>query len=346
MVILSHLSGAPGFFTLPENTSDVLGSTGVRIFFVLSGFLITTLLLREQEKQGSIHLGKFFTRRVFRILPAFFFFLFILKLASVLGSILLLPGDIAKASLFLIDYCRWDSTSNFVRHIWSLSVEEQFYLIWPAGIWLLGFRRAKWIAVFSLVASPVWRIAVIYLFPGNSLLVFREFDCVSDALAAGCVLALLQISLTNSPTYLAILRSQFMHLVPILVLFAASLNGHPHVYLGIAISAINIGIAFYLHRCIVFPPAFLNLLPLRLIGLMSYSLYLWQQVFCSEHDGMARWPWLAALAATFAVSAFSYYLVESPFIQLAGKLLKRPQAGLSPFYAGLPSTSMKVAAGK
>ncbi len=91
LVIVSHLSGAPGFFTLPDTLANVFGDIGVRVFFVLSGFLITSILIAENKKWGKISLGRFYIRRCFRIFPAFYLFLFALGVASSAKSILLLP---------------------------------------------------------------------------------------------------------------------------------------------------------------------------------------------------------------------------------------------------------------
>lgn len=328
MVVLSHLSGAPGFFTLPGGTADWLGETGVRIFFVLSGFLITTLLLAEYTKNGEVNLLLFYIRRCFRIFPAFYLYLLVLAALSAFSWILLLPGDLAKAALYVVDYCPWDSTSNFVRHIWSLSVEEQFYLVWPVAIWALGIRRAKWIAVISIIASPFWRIAVISFFPVATETLFRRFDCLTDALATGCLLACIGGSLSGSAQYRAILRSRWMHLLPVIVLAAAATDGHPHLYLFVSDSVMHLGIALYMHRAILYPPRFLNLLVLRQIGLMSYSVYLWQQLFCSGQEGLARWPWFLALPLTAAASAISYYGVELP-LQQWGRRLTKPQLSKS-----------------
>lgn len=288
MVVISHLSAAPGFFTLPGESAGVLGNLGVRILFVLSGFLISSLLLREHAENGQGNLTRFYIRRFFRIFPAFYVFLLALATASFLGLILLEPGDIPKAALYAIDYCRWDSTSNFVRHIWSLSVEEQFYLVWPVAIWALPLRRVKWIAFGSIALSPFWRLGVFHFLPVWALTIDRRFDCFSDSLASGCLLACLQSTLSQSSQYRALFKLRWMHLIPLAVLCAAFTSSRPNLYLGVSTSVMNVGIALYMFRCILFPPPVLNTFAIRQIGLVSYSTYLWQEVFCSAHAGTTR----------------------------------------------------------
>ncbi|MDQ6677852.1 MAG: acyltransferase [Acidobacteriota bacterium] len=322
MVVISHL------VALPAIPSSTMGDTGVRIFFVLSGFLITTLLIQEHSKTGRVELLRFYIRRCFRIFPAFYLYLGVLSVAGASGWIMLRPNDLAKAAFYVVDYCPWDSTSNFVRHIWSLSVEEQFYLVWPVAFWAWGQERAKWVAVGSIVLSPVWRLLVFRFLPAAAVTIDRRFDCISDALASGCLLACLNSTLGGSARYRTALGSRWAHLLPVMVLCAASVSTHPHVYYGFADSVMNLGTALYLHRCILFPPRVLNLGAIRQIGLMSYSIYLWQQLFCSPHEGITRLPALVALAFTLAAASLSYYLIEGPVQRLGRRLTKA---------SGLPS---------
>ena len=320
MVVVSHLSGAPGFVTLPSNVSDVLGDTGVRVFFVLSGFLITTILIAECEKFGGVHLGRFYIRRCFRIFPAFYLFLLALAAAFSAGWIVLQSDDMVKAAAYVVDYCPWNSTSNFVRHIWSLSVEEQFYLVWPVAIWALGIRRARWIAAAAIVLSPIWRIVVLHFFPVATLTLPRRFDCLTDVLATGCLLACLNRELAGSERYRAILRSRFFHLVPLIVMGAAATESHPHVYFGMADTVMNLGIALYMHRCLLYPPKFLNARAMKQIGVMSYSIYLWQQPFCCPQEGNQRLAWYFAAALTLIAASVSYFAVEIPLQRFGRRL--------------------------
>ena len=323
MVLVSHLSEAPAFITLPSEAPNLLGDTGVRVFFVLSGFLITTLLITEHARTGRVDIFRFYVRRCFRIFPAFYLYLGVLLVLSVSGWITLRSGDLAKAALYVVDYFPWNSTSNFVRHIWSLSVEEQFYLIWPVTICVLGLRRAKWVALASIVISPVWRIAVLHWFPVFNLTLPRRFDCISDALATGCLLACLHPFLATLDPYRRMLQSRWMHVLPIAVLLAAATSFHPHIYYGFLESVMNLGIALYMHYCIFHPPRILNIAMVRWLGLMSYSIYLWQQLFCAPNEGLIRLAWYAAVPLTLGAASLSYYLVEHPMQRLGHRLTAR-----------------------
>ncbi len=125
LVLLSHLAGTRYF--LPASVLAPLGDLGnfgVRIFFVISGFLVTSLLLAELAKTNRVSLKKFYIRRTLRIFPAFYVFILTLVIASRVGSLPLPPGDLIHALTYTMNYRLTDTWS--VRHLWSLSVEEQF----------------------------------------------------------------------------------------------------------------------------------------------------------------------------------------------------------------------------
>ena len=325
MVVTSHLSGSPGFVSLTPFIGNILGETGVRIFFVLSGFLITSLLVSEHNKTGAINLRHFYVRRCFRIFPAFYFYLLVLVLAFGCGWITLMRGDLVKASLYVVDYCRWDSTSNFVRHIWSLSVEEQFYLVWPVAMWALGPRRAKWIATASIVMSPIWRLVITALVPTAVTTLDRRFDAISDSLATGCLLACLHAGLFRLVKYRALLASKWLYALPLVALGAGALGEHPRIDRLFGYSVANLAIALFLHRCILLPPQWLNTQMIQRIGVMSYSIYLWQQAWCSPHEGLPRFPVYLSVPGTLLVSWGSYVLIEGPLQRMGRRLTAKEQ---------------------
>ena len=139
LVVLAHAAGTRNFTGL-EVALEPLGNLGVRIFFVLSGFLISTLLFSELDARGSISLKGFYTRRFFRIFPAYYSFLFVIALLSAGGFVALHDNDLLHAFSYTSDYYR--ERSWLVGHTWSLSVEEQFYLLWPLVIVLAGREGA------------------------------------------------------------------------------------------------------------------------------------------------------------------------------------------------------------
>ena len=147
------------------------GFLGVEVFFVISGYLITLLLIAEQERTGRIHLGHFWLRRARRLLPALFLMLFLLiSYTTIFRSDALgkLRGDVLAGTFYVSNWYQiwvgagYSSTGDFapLRHLWSLAVEEQFYLVWPLVMVVLlrvGTRRvfdvAKWLVVAALVIT-------------------------------------------------------------------------------------------------------------------------------------------------------------------------------------------------
>lgn len=190
LVLVGHLAGSRHFLAMATVAkAGDLGNLGVRVFFVISGFLITGLLAAEREKTGGVDLRAFYIRRALRIFPAFFVFLFAAVWLSRIGFATVNRGDVLHAITYTANYR--GSTSTFsLRHLWSLAVEEQFYLIWPltfAGLSLAAGRRAL---AAALLLAPVLRVGVTSMYPGYVEFVPTAFESVCDALATGCLTAL------------------------------------------------------------------------------------------------------------------------------------------------------------
>ena len=149
LVMISHLIGVRGFL-VPEAAGRVfeLGELGVRVFFVISGFLITSILLRELAEHNSVDLVRFYFRRTLRIFPPYYLFVLVLAIVQAIGLITLNPGDLSHALSYSSNY--HPQRSWFVGHTWSLAVEEQFYILWPAILLLLGKRKGLVLALAAL----------------------------------------------------------------------------------------------------------------------------------------------------------------------------------------------------
>jgi len=324
LVIFSHLLGTHGFplGARAFGAAGDVGYLGVRVFFVISGFLITSLLLREREKTGTTSLKGFYTRRAFRIFPAFYAFILAMAIADGLGAIDLLGRDVVHALTYTTNY-------HYVRswelgHLWSLSIEEQFYLIWPALFLLAGPRHIGKVAVAMIVTAPVLRVVAWYTMPYRDDVIMEAYPCVMDALAAGCLLAVIQPRLIRLRWYDRFLRSWWFWLLPIGIVL---LNTTGRVSLDYVtdITAMNLGIAIVIDRFarVTRGPAFelLNTRALVWVGTMSYSLYLWQQPFLDHraHTAFTAWPFNLGLALICAVA--SYYLIEKPFFAMRDRWL-------------------------
>lgn len=157
-------------------------------FFVISGFLITSLLLKEEQVTGKISIRDFYIRRVFRILPPFWVFLAVVALLWELGTIETSWASLGIAFAFLRDFVRGDWWTG---HSWSLSIEEQFYLLWPAALVLLGRRKSLWTALGLIVAAPVIRVLSHVLITGKLGPIENfMFHMRVDSLMLGCALAM------------------------------------------------------------------------------------------------------------------------------------------------------------
>ena len=308
------------------------GLAGVDVFFVISGFLITRLILRELD-EGTFSFRDFWERRVRRILPAL---VVVVATVLVFGWFFSLPyhylviGQSAVALVALSSNIQfWRTTGYFqpeaeenpLLHTWSLSVEEQFYLFVPLLLWLLyKIRREKWVistlvagTALSLAASVIWLErspeGAFYLLPS------RAWE-----LGAGCLLA------KASPIRNAALRSvaATSGFGMILVVFFAYGNGI--AFPGLAAVPPVLGTALVIwsgigvHSRIDLPLVgrVLSLKPLVFVGLTSYSFYLWHWPFFAFHryytsSGPDLPIALAIILASFALSVLSLQFVERPF---------------------------------
>jgi peptidoglycan/LPS O-acetylase OafA/YrhL len=333
-VIFGHLGGTRGF---PIGGQHVylpfLASLGVRVFFVISGYLITRLLLIERRERGSIYLPTFYFRRAFRILVPYYVFLAAMVCAAQLGLVELHPGDMGYALAYLSNYHLHHAWT--LAHTWSLAVEEQFYLLWPALLVLVGVRRSMWVAAAFLLAAPMTRLGVWYLEPALRDGIGHTFETVVDSLAVGCVLAGVTDRLWARPRYRALLGSRWLALVPCAILAVGLVDDRPRIAFTLSALVINLGVALCVDHCLRFPRSLptrvLSLPPLIAIGRVSYSIYLWQQPFLNrEATGLpSHFP--ANLLAAAAVSALAYFAVEKPALtaRLALEAWLRPVLGRS-----------------
>jgi peptidoglycan/LPS O-acetylase OafA/YrhL len=317
LVLVGHASGTRGFLNLSaERFIGDYANLGVIMFFVISGYLITGLLRDEYQRFGNISLKLFYARRFLRLMPAFFVFIATIFALERSGVISLDRGDLLSAMTYTINFR--SHTSWYVGHLWSLSVEEQFYMLWPLTLALSGLTRSGWVAVATMALSPMVRLwAAEYHIPG------AIFPCVADSLACGCLLALWESRLTSQTWYTRLIASPF--LVPVSVVLILFCSWMRHYLIGIVfgVCGINVLMALILHRTILLPTRARELLSSRwlvTVGLLSYSLYLWQQLFLNRHSDwdISRFP-LNLILVLLTASA-SYYIVEKPLNRLRSRL--------------------------
>jgi peptidoglycan/LPS O-acetylase OafA/YrhL len=311
-----------------------LGDLGVRMFFVISGFLITGLLLKELDRTGEISLSWFYFRRTLRIFPAFYFYMGVMLVlsASSLNHLTLL-GALPALTYTSNYWSEWDAAGYVTSHTWSLATEEQFYLIWPFTLALAGRSRAVWILVAAVVASPILR-TMIYLHNGGPSSSLSAFHVNMDHIGMGCLLAFLRERLHNTYWYRRILNSCAFILVPIFIVLATYQQNHPSIHRTVLFFLIAASIALSIDWAITHHKSAvgraLNCRLITFIGAISYSLYLWQQPFThlngEKPNLMLSGPWqilanpVVGLFCIFACACASYYLIEQPALRLRERI--------------------------
>lgn len=320
LVLFGHLAGTRGF-PVPTSVGNFLNTAelGVHIFFVISGFLITQLLLDELARKQRIAVGRFYLRRTLRIFPPYYVFIGAMVLAQVAGWIALAPQDPLRALTYTTNYD--EARSWYVGHTWSLSVEEQFYLLWPAVLLLARTRRAILIAAGVVLVVPLIRVALWEIW---RLPIGARFETVADAIAVGCVLAGTREWLHRSPLYMRALGSPLFAIVPVIAIAANMTHDHPLLYFAVGFAVVNICAVLCVDWAVTFWDGrvgrVLNARPLVFVGMMSYSLYLWQQPFLHRASSatIAAFPLNILLAIACALG--SYYIIERPSLQLRRRI--------------------------
>lgn len=320
MVLLGHLSGTRGFAWLNFGIGDY-AHLGVVVFFVISGFLITTLLMHEYHQHGRISLKLFYARRSIRIFPASYGYLLIIGILWAIGILHLTWSDIVHGITYTMNFA--PARSWQVGHLWSLSVEEQFYLLWPFTFAALGQRKGTWTAFGVLLLGIAGRIFNRVVLIGTPLHDLEMFPMVADSLAVGCLLALLREQLEKRRWYLRLFHPLWSLALLALVLVLNRLMAYTVVEI-FGISIVNIAIAVLVHRSVYLSRSpmgvFLNWRPVVFIGVLSYSLYVWQQLFLNRHSAawMNAFPQNILLVVVAAMA--SYFLLEKPFLGLRSRL--------------------------
>ena len=301
------------------------GQLGVNTFFVISGFLITYLLLIEERKTSKINIKNFYIRRFFRIFPAYYFLLFIYFILQSL-DILKIPKESWLTAITYTKYFNYEIDS-YTAHAWSLSIEEQFYLTWPF-VFLLGHKTRRNTALFLIVAAQIFRMVDYRLDIGflHDLSIFFRID----AIAIGCLLAIYREKLIS---FFSAKQWQYLFYVSIIILVLL-----PSAYcltdsipkMNIIWSILGSRYGFFANICICviliysvyfskgFLFLFLNNKLMNHIGLLSYSIYLWQQIFLIKTPHWYN-QFPMNIILIIIVSHLSYYLIEKPFMKLKAK---------------------------
>jgi len=323
MVLLGHLEGTRNFPKLQVHRwLGDMAHLGVLVFFVISGFLITSLLMGERQKTGATSLPKFYLRRVLRIFPAFYAFILMMIVASHLGWIRLSGSDILHALTYTANYD--PHRSWIIGHLWSLSIEEQFYLLWPLVFMVSRKHGALTVALIAFALGPLVRCAMHLMFPPHSPWRDLEvFPAMADAVAVGCIFALLRPWLLSQAWYFRLTANRWSLLAIPLVLLINRMLDYTVVDLFCS-PVMLVCLAALIESSTRHETSwlgwFLNWKPVAHVGLLSYSLYLWQQPFLDRHSDAALTAFPQNILLTVVAAMLSYHLVEKSFLGMRRKI--------------------------
>lgn len=293
LVIVGHAS-----YSVHKNSwvTDSYAHAGVIVFFVISGYLITTLILKDVARE-QFSVSKFYGRRAWRILPVAYLYL---AVVTTIGHSSLSWRDIALSWTYLSDFSYYFGHVPWnLVHLWSLSVEEQFYLLWPLVIVAFGIGRARLVLWGCVLGAPFFRYA--FAKHGLNLMALFSFPGVVDSIATGCLFAIYSPKVSKWAGF-AWLPAALLPLV-----------GGVHILGKLQWTLFDICVGVGMMWAIDVAPKALNHAAPVWIGTLSYSLYLWHVPFLNPalHLGL-----VLRLSLAFAATIASYYFVERPALAI------------------------------
>ncbi len=331
LVLVGHLAHTRGFPAAFQNAFYVpIAGLGVKVFFVISGYIITHLLLSEFARNGRISLRSFYARRCLRILPLLFFCVSTTLLVDQLLHDLGINWSHALAACtFTVPVLPWGDGAWALGHIWSLTVEEHFYLVWPFLLARMGVTRAIWFGLAFILLAPAIRIG-IYL--SGYTVFFSTYPACGDLMVFGCLAAILECHRPELVARWMGRQAMLLRTTLIILMVAVTLLGAVAGFgkLTIPFGDTLVGAAGGLlllsvvHQRSGLLFGLLNFGPLMYVGTLSYSLYLWQQIFLFPASGNIAWfqTFPLNLGLAFVAAIFSHYLIENPFLRIKSKFGK------------------------
>jgi peptidoglycan/LPS O-acetylase OafA/YrhL len=337
IILTGHCEHMKSHFGLPNQfhyfQNPPLGNSGVTLFFVLSGFLITYLLLKEQSATETISVRKFYMRRILRLWPLYFFYIGVYFIVS---PYLFIPETRIECTspidnIWLIFLFQVSNLIVFfpsmagLGHLWTVSVEEQFYLFWP---WLVKYVKKIFLVAVILVATiSILKGAFFYYVksmenPGCNLQMIKSFLAITriECIALGGIGAIIYYKYKKILPFIYMKTTQVITLLIIaaILLFGKTVVGQTTLSLFFMLFIINLATN---------PDSIIkieNKLFVQ-IGKMSYGIYVWHPLIILTVLGYLQNEWTilsniiyyaAVISLTLLVSYLSYTFLEKPFLKL------------------------------
>ena len=295
------------------------GATGVTLFFVLSGYLITTLLLREESRYGAVDMRAFYIRRALRLLPASYLYVGTIAVLAAAAVIAVPVHDLLASVLYVRNLV---GRAHETGHLWSLAIEEQFYFAWPLLLLALAPRRRLGVAVGLVALLVAWRVVLVLSgHAPSAAALYTRTDLRIDNLLVGCVLALVlaRPGAAIPPAW----RRGWVGVATAALLVATGYVAEPHPLGGtiertaVALAAMLVLVWVLASRDL--PGTWVLRTPVaQWLGRLSYGIYLWQQLFLGPESPALpfRSSPVVGVALALLAAQLSYHLVERPFLRL------------------------------
>jgi len=313
------------------------GNIGVEVFFVLSGFLITSLLFKEKVKKGKVSFRKFYIRRALRIIPVAYLFLVVLLILNYLFKLNISSGSFIACALYIKNFhlnYKWTWLNG---HFWTLSVEEQFYIIFPM-LMIYNLKLYIKLLVILILSIPILQYLYTasfthtgvfysnYLIHKSIILLANIFDKGTSSILIGSLLSVLLYKKIIPTSYKRFNRYLALTLFLLAMLFRMTyfyLNLNE--YLTTVVFSVAIATVIYLtiRNTNDLLTEILSTKVLVKLGILSYSLYIWQQIFIYDQPWQHSFKYSNSLffniPMIFIVSYLSYYFYELRFLKLKEK---------------------------
>ncbi|MBC6997552.1 acyltransferase [Cytophaga sp. FL35] len=343
LVIVTHLGWLESLDTLGQGGKKMQflfsGTTGVNIFFTLSGFLITNILLRELKKGGKVNFKAFYTKRVLRLFPPLLVFLLIILILMLSNILSINYSGLLYSFFYVYNFIPKSLSSAELGLTWSLSVEEQFYLFFPITLFLIRKRKHLLLLLFSLI-TICGLLQIIHLIdPLKQLDYVNKYIALSEGyytnrwilpaiatILMGCVSGILVNE--NTLNRKISQKPNLIFGISLTLMFCFLYLPEKLIMLGWIIQSAGtcLLILYIVNNQNSYIVRKLEFQPLSAMGKISYGLYIYQGLFLTtgpKPDGplFQKYPLNILLVFIFAILSYRY--LEKPFLKLKGKLVKR-----------------------